>query len=220
MAESLTTAEREVVQAIDRERLVESIQRLVAIESWNGQEGPAQELMAEFMRDAGLDVDLWEIDLDEVTSHPDCSVEIERESALGLVGTLSGSGGGRCLILNGHVDVVPPGAADLWLHPPFGGEVANGRIYGRGALDMKGPLMAGLHALKAIRDVGVELSGTLHLQSVVAEEDGGMGTLATILRGYRADGAIVMEPTGLEIATTGAGCHNFRIHVLGQAAHG
>ncbi len=220
MAESLTTAEREVVQAIDRERLVESIQRLVAIESWNGQEGPAQELMAEFMRDAGLDVDLWEIDLDEVTSHPDCSVEIERESALGLVGTLSGSGGGRCLILNGHVDVVPPGAADLWLHPPFGGEVANGRIYGRGALDMKGPLMAGLHALKAIREVGVELSGTLHLQSVVAEEDGGMGTLATILRGYRADGAIVMEPTDLVVAPAQAGCLNFRVRVSGVSAHG
>ena len=176
--------------------------------------------MAEFMSEAGLEVDLWQIDLDEVSAHPDCSVEIEREHALGLVGTLPGAGDGHSLILNGHVDVVPPGAEELWSYPPFGGVIDQGRIYGRGSVDMKGPLLAGLYAMIALREAGVELSGTMHLQSVVAEEDGGMGTLATILRGYRADGAIVLEPTDLVVAPAQAGCLNFRVHVPGLAAHG
>ena len=75
-------------------------------------------------------------------------------------------------------------------------------------------------AAKAIKDSGVRLAGTLLIESVIGEEDGGVGTLATIFRGYRADGAIVMEPTNLEVATTGAGCFNFRVWVPGQAAHG
>ena len=218
--EPLTPAEARVAESVDCDGLVQSIQRLVAIESWNGREGPAQELMAEFMTEAGLEVDLWQIDLDEVSAHPDCSVEIEREHALGLVGTLPGAGDGRSLILNGHVDVVPPGAHELWSYPPFGGVIDQGRIYGRGSVDMKGPLLAGLHALIALREAGVELAGTVHLESVVAEEDGGMGTLATILRGYRADGAIVMEPTDLMVAPAQAGCLNFRVRVPGLAAHG
>ena len=216
----LTPTEARVAESVDRDRLVQSVQRLVAIESWNGREGPAQELMAEFMSEAGLEVDLWQIDLDEVLAHPDCSVEIEREHALGLVGTLPGAGDGHSLILNGHVDVVPPGAEDLWSYPPFGGVIDQGRIYGRGSVDMKGPLLAGLYAMIALREAGIELSGTMHLQSVVAEEDGGLGTLATILRGYRADGAVVLEPTDLVVAPAQAGCLNFRVRVPGLAAHG
>jgi acetylornithine deacetylase len=218
--EPLTPTEARVAESVDRERLVESIQRLVAIESWDGRESPAQELMAEFMSEAGLEVDLWQIDLDEVSAHPDYSVEIEREHALGLVGTLPGAGEGPSLILNGHVDVVPPGAEELWSHPPFGGVVERGRIYGRGAVDMKGPLLAGLYAMIALHESGVELAGTVHLESVVAEEDGGMGTLATILRGYQANGAIVLEPTDLMVIPTQAGCLNFRVLVPGLAAHG
>jgi len=90
-SDTLTPTEARVAESVDRDLLVQSIQRLVAVESWNGQEGPAQELMAELMTDVGLDVDLWPIDLDEVTAHPDCSWEIEREQPLGLVGTLPGN---------------------------------------------------------------------------------------------------------------------------------
>lgn len=169
---------------------------------------------------AGLSTDLWEIDLAAVQAHPHCSWEIERSCALGLVGTLEGSGEGRVLLLNGHVDVVPPGDASLWSDPPFAGVLRDGLIRGRGALDMKGPLMAGLFAMKAIRDAEAPLAGTVRLQSVVGEEDGGLGTLATILRGYRGDGALVMEPTELAVAPVQAGCLNFRVRVPGRAAHG
>jgi len=216
----LTGLERRVVDVVDVEGLVSAVRELVAIPSWDGNETPAQELMARWMGDLGLDVDLWEIDLEAVARHPAYSAEIPRPRALGLVGTLPGAGGGRSLILNGHVDVVPPGDPDLWTHPPFEAVVHGGRLFGRGALDMKGPLCAALFALRALRDSGVTLQGDVFLESVVGEEDGGMGTLATVLRGYRAEGAVVMEPTGLAVAPALAGALNFRVHVPGKAAHG
>ncbi len=85
---------------------------------------------------------------------------------------------------------------------------------------MKGPLLAGLYALRALRDAGVELAGAVHLESVVGEEDGGLGTLAALERGYRADGAVVMEPTDEAVAPAQAGAVNFRVRGPGLAAHG
>ena len=85
---------------------------------------------------------------------------------------------------------------------------------------MKGGLAAALFAAKAIRDSGASLPGTLLLQSVIGEEDGGTGTLAAILRGYRGDGAVIMEPTGMTICPAQAGALNFRVTVQGRSAHG
>lgn len=216
----LTESEARAVEAVDADALLAVARRLVRIPSWNGRETPAQEAMAELMADAGLEVDAWDIDLEALSSHPHYAAEIERERALGVVGTLPGAGGGRTLLLNGHVDVVPPGEDALWRHPPFEGVVEGGRLYGRGALDMKGALAAGLQAVAAVRRSGVTLGGTVHLASVVGEEDGGSGTLATVQRGYRADGAVVMEPTALAVAPAQAGVLNFRVRVPGLAAHG
>lgn len=228
----LGAAERRAADAVDADALVHHAAALVRIPSEGGRERPAQEAVAAWMADAGLEVDLWEIDVDELSRHPAFSAEIERDRPLGVVGTLRGTGGrrgaatspdtspGRTLILNGHVDVVPAGDPALWTRPPWSGEVADGRLWGRGALDMKGALVAGLFALKAVGDACLELRGDIHLQSVVGEEDGGSGTLAAILRGYTGDGAIVMEPTGLAVAPAQAGAVNFRLHVPGRAAHG
>jgi len=219
-AEPLTTLEVSVVQAVDEEGLLHALRELVASESRGGNETPAQDLMARWMADAGLAVDRWEIDKEELEGHPGYFTEIPRDRPVGVVGTLAGRGEGRRLILNGHVDVVPPGDPSLWTHPPFEAVVRNGRVYGRGALDMKGPLLAALFALRAIRSQDADLRGEVFLESVVGEEDGGMGTLATLLRGYRADGAVVMEPTGLAVAPALGGALSFRVHVPGRAAHG
>lgn len=217
---SLTSLESRVIDALDVDAMVAAVQRLVRIRSFNGHETPAQEVVAGLMTDGGLEVDLWEIDLAEVQRHPHASWELERDHALGVVGSLEGGDDGPVLLLNGHVDVVPPGDAALWSDPPFEATVRDGRIRGRGALDMKGPLMAGLFALRALRAADAPLAGTVRLQSVIGEEDGGLGTLAAILRGYRGDGAIVMEPTELAVVPVQAGCLNFRIRVPGRAAHG
>jgi len=209
-----------VADAVDEGALVAEAQRLVRIPSWDGQETPAQEAMAGLMAENGLEVDRWDIDLAALAGHSHYAAEIDRTEAVGVVGTLPGRRGGRSLILNGHVDVVPPGEEGAWRHPPFDAVLESGRLYGRGSLDMKGALVAGLHALAAVRAAGVRLAGDVHLMSVIGEEDGGTGTLASVLRGYRADGAVVMEPTDLAVAPAQAGVLNFRIRVPGLAAHG
>ena len=216
----LSRLERRVLDALDTEAMVAFVSELVSIPSVGGRETPAQERVARWMTENGLEVDVWSLDLESLGRHPAYSAEVERDEGLGVVGVLGREGEGRDLILNGHVDVVPPGDPEIWSFPPWSGRVADGRIHGRGALDMKGGLASGLFAARAVRDAGVELKGRLIVESVIGEEDGGVGTLATILRGYRAHGAVIMEPTGLAICPAQAGCLNFRITVRGRSAHG
>lgn len=213
-------AERAVLEAVDPSRVTARLRELVRVESLGGRERPAQERVAGWLESDGLEVDRWEIDLESVAAHPAYSAEVERDSALGVVGVLEGVGGGRTLVLNGHVDVVPVGDPDTWTVPPFGGEVRDGRVYGRGAVDMKGGLVATVEALRAVRRSGVRLRGRALLQSVVGEEDGGVGTLASVLRGHRGDGGVVLEPTRLSVVTAQAGALNFRLTVPGRGAHG
>ncbi len=219
-----------VLAAVDESWLLETLAGLVAIPSWKGDETPAQEYVAAVMDGLGLDVDVWEIDEAALSSHPDYATELDRRNPMGVVGRyrwtegsrLEGSAAveGRTLVLNGHVDVVPPGDPSRWTAPPFRMDVRGGRVYGRGVLDMKGPLVAGLAGVKAVLDSGVGLRGSVLVQSVIGEEDGGLGTLASVLRGHTGDGAIVLEPTGLRVANAQAGALNFRLTVPGKAAHG
>ena len=216
----MNEVEERVLQAIDVAGMLEYLCELIAVRSLVGDETAGQEHVATQMERCGLEVDVWELDFDELSGHPAFSVEEERERGLGVVGVLDGDGGGSSLILNGHVDVVPAGDEDLWHYPPWQGTVVQGRVYGRGAADMKGGLCCALFAAKALRDAGVRLKGRLILESVIGEEDGGVGTLAAVLRGYTADGAIVAEPTELAVAPAQAGAFNFRVTIPGKAAHG
>ena len=102
-------------------------------------------------------------------------------------GRLRGAGGGRSLVVNGHIDVVDAGDALRWTSPPFEADVRDGRIYGRGAVDMKGGIGAALFALEALHACGVRLAGDVVFETVPDEETCAMGTVAAIARGYRAD---------------------------------
>ena len=212
--------EQRVLDAIDVDDMLDYLGQLVAVRSLSGHETPAQEHVAAQMKRCGLSVDVWELDFDQLSRHPAFSIEVEREHGLGVVGILGQEAGGRNLIFNGHVDVVPVGDESNWRYPPWQGTLAEGRVYGRGALDMKGGLCCALFAAKALRDADVRLKGKLMVESVIGEEDGGVGTLAAMLRGYRADGAVVVEPTELIVAPAQAGALNFRVTVPGQSAHG
>jgi len=212
--------EDRVLRAVDVERMVDFLCSLIAVPSLVGDEVAGQEHVAAQMERCGLEVDLWKLDFDQLSKHPFFSIEEERHRGLGVVGVMGEDKGGRSLILNGHVDVVPAGDEDLWRYPPWEGTIAEGRVYGRGAADMKGGLCCALFAAKALRDAGVRLNGRLIVESVIGEEDGGVGTLAAVLRGYTADGAIVAEPTELIVAPAQAGAFNFRVTIPGQAAHG
>ena len=216
----MTDVERRALDAIDVDALVEILVALIAFESLGGHETPAQEHVASRMEAIGLAVDCWEIDLDRLRRHPAYSAEIERDHALGVVGRVGGSGTGKTLVLNGHIDVVPAGDLTLWTVPPWSATVADGRVYGRGSADMKGGLCCALAAVQAIRAAGATLDGTVAIQSAVGEEDGGIGTLAALERGHTGDAAIVLEPTEMMIAPAQAGALNFRLTVPGRAAHG
>jgi acetylornithine deacetylase len=215
----ITPTEQRALDSIDIDKLVPMVCDLVAIESTSGRETPAQEFVAAQLAAVGMEVDLWELDIDTLRHDPAYSAEVERTDALGVVGS-TGKGDGPWLILNGHVDVVPAGKRDRWSVDPWRGTVRNGRIYGRGSVDMKGPLCCAIAAVGALRDAGISLEGRAMIQSVVGEEDGGIGTLAAIRRGYRGDAAIVLEPTELVVAPAQAGAFNFRVTVPGLSAHG
>jgi acetylornithine deacetylase len=217
----VTAAEAAVLDHIDSDRdaLFADLAALIAIPSLGGHETPAQEWMAARLREMGLEVDAWDIDFPAVQRHRAFSMEVPREQGLGVVGVL-GNGNGPTLVLNGHVDVVPVGDISQWTAPPFEATVRNGHVVGRGACDMKGGIAAALAALRALSTSRTRLRGSVALHSVIAEEDGGVGTLATLLRGHTGDGALSMEPTELMLAPAHAGALSFRIRVSGLSAHG
>ena len=118
-------------------------------------------------------------------------------------------------MFNAHIDVVPAGDESLWAHDPWRVTVAGGNAYGRGALDDKGGVVCAMHAARAIARAGIQFRGRLLIASVVGEEDGGTGTLGTILAGHVADAAVVVEPTSLAVVPAQAGALNFRVTVDG-----
>ena len=129
-----------------------------------------------------------------------------------VVGVARGSGGGRSLLLNAHTDTV--GVAGM--SSPYEPSEEGGRLYGRGALDMKAGLAAAMVTVASLRG----LAGDVVLAAVIDEEAGGAGTRALLDSGFRADAAIVPEPTGLDVAVAHKGFVGFEIETLGRAAHG
>jgi acetylornithine deacetylase len=212
-----------VLAAIEARRgeALDLLRELVAIVSVNpsypgvdraayvGGESRCNDLLAERYRRAGLE------------THR-VAVDPERSN---LVGVRRGAGGGRSLLLNGHVDTVPPVEADRWQSDPFEPVLRNGRLYGLGSTDMKGSAAAMWLAAQALEDAGVALRGDLQLHSVVGEETGEyrLGTLACVEAGFRADAAIVTEPSSpprpLAITTHSAGFLWLKIVLEGKSTH-
>ncbi len=168
-----------------------------------------------------LDVDHWSIPLPATLAEPDFpGSEVPRTEAWGLVGKVAGQSGGPSLMLNNHVDVVPPGNLAAWPHDDaFDGAADARRVYGRGTCDMKGGLVSSLWAVRALTALQVPLQGDLLLACVVGEEDGGLGTYATLQRGWRADACVIPEPTSLDLVPVNGGALTFRLTVPGLAVH-
>jgi acetylornithine deacetylase len=114
---------------------------------------------------------------------------------------------------------VGPGDPSIWTHPPFSGVVAGDLLYGRGACDMKGGIATIISALEALEVLGLGLRGDVTVAATVGEEDTGVGALATVLAGYRADAVVVTEPTRLRLVPAQAGSLVFRVTVRGRAVH-
>ncbi|WP_232699232.1 peptidase [Brevibacillus daliensis] len=205
----------------DRKEAEELLQTWVREASVQGEEASIQKLIANKLVEMGLEVDEWVMEGDELLQHPYfVSPRTQFEGSPNVVGVWRGTGGGRSLILNGHVDVVPEGDRTQWSLDPFSGEIIDGKIYGRGATDMKGGNLSSLLAIQTLQRLGIRLQGDVIFQSVVEEESGGAGTLSTILRGYKADAALVPEPTNMKIFPKQQGSMWFRLYIKGRSAHG
>lgn len=208
------------VEALSDE-MFDTIRELVRIPSVCGNEGAMSERMQELYRAEGLAVETQTPDMDGLRGHPGfVDTRMSYEGRINVVARLKGSGRGRSLILNGHMDVVEPGDTSKWTRDPWGGEIDGGWMYGRGAGDMKAGLIANLFALKALRRLGLEPAGDLMFQAVIDEEAGGAGgTLALLEAGYLADGFIATEPTNFTVTVAHSGVCYFRVRVTGKQAH-
>ncbi|MEN3273363.1 MAG: acetylornithine deacetylase [Actinomycetota bacterium] len=215
---TLSADERIVLAAIDTDALVRLASDLIAIETVNGDEVAGQRYVEGVLAGIGADVETWSIDMDALQTHEAFSAEVEHPDALGVVGTVGD--GPRTIMLNGHIDVVPVGDPGDWTTPPFTPSLRDGSLYGRGACDMKGGLAAAIHAVDAIVRSGVKLDGRIAVSSVIGEEDGGSGTLASLVHGITADACIIPEPTELAVVPANGGALSFRIRIRGLSAHG
>jgi len=131
-----------------------------------------------------------------------------------------GTEGRPKLVLNGHIDVVPEGDLDGWSVPPFEGVLKEGKIFGRGACDMKGGVAAGMIAAKAVKESGVELRGDLVLQFAMGEETGEAGTKTMLEMGFGGDWGIVLEPSNLVPMTAEKGLAWYHFRIEGRPTHG
>jgi acetylornithine deacetylase len=205
--------ESELVQLVSDTVQIPSINPTYPGESYEeilGGETKVAEFLKPVLEGLGLETDMWEAE----------------KGRANLVGVLKGAGDGKSLILNGHTDVVPPGREEDWTSAePWSGKVSDGKIWGRGSCDMKGGNAAAVIALKALLNTGHRPKGDIIMEYVVGEEmmNTPAGTGAAIKRGYKADAAIVVEPSGppyrLAIIPASPGVFYMRVTVKGKAVH-
>ncbi len=205
---------------VHAEEIISFLQKLIQQPSVQGNEKGVQQIVINKLNDLGLTVDVWDpCHQDLATSPYFIPSRDSYEGSPNVVGVLKGQGGGKSIILNGHIDVVPEGDRTKWKHDPFSGKIEDGKMYGRGTTDMKGGNVALLLAMEAIIQSGIKLKGDVIFQSVIEEESGGVGTLATLLRNYTADAALIPEPTNMKLFIKQQGSMWFRVTIEGLSAH-
>ena len=228
---TIGTCDDKILAWIDdhREEVIGFLQELIRIPSVNpwfdpkaeeSREAEVQAVIKERMEAMGAEVKNWEPSAKELSKYegrPGYYADHKFEGRPNQMAILKGTGGGKSLMLTGHVDVVP--AASGWKEDPFGGVRRDGIIYGRGAVDMKGGIAAMIMALEAVVQSGYQLKGDVLVGTVVDEEAGGMGTLDLVDKGYRADGCILTEPTDMKIAPLCRGILWGKLIIPGRSGH-
>ncbi len=220
--EAREDAERRALSAIDgaREELAAFVSEAVRIRSVNGQEGVAEPLFSGWFERNGFEAVVAAVSRQLRDRHPLLANESNLEDRPNVFGWWRTEEPlGEPLVLNGHIDVVPAGDEAAWQHPPFGGIQEGGRIHGRGAVDMKGPLIAGMYAVRALRDAGVLLPFDVQVQCVMGEESGGLGTISAIETEPRPGAAVVLESTEGVVCPASGGILQFTICVEGRSVH-
>jgi acetylornithine deacetylase len=218
-----TGAERtKILHAVDAKttEIACFLQRLIQFDSETGKEGPIQAFIAESLDKMGLEVDQWVPELAELARHP-AYIPAEGRDFTGrpnVVGIHRGDPAARSLLFNGHVDTIPWMPVSDWQFNPLSGELHDGKILGRGSSDMKGGLAAMTMALKVLLDADLPPRGSVILEYVMDEEVSGLGTLACVIRGYKADAGISLETSDLHVQPACIGRLWFVVDVRGKPA--
>ena len=195
------TADR-ITRQIKRDFLVDLAQKLIRIPSFKTEETAVARFLAGFFRRRGYEVELQEVD----------------PGRFQTIATLKGTGGGKRVMLNGHIDIDP--LAMGWTRDPWNPVVEGDRVYGAGSYNMKGGIASMIGAAEALRKSKLELKGDLSIACVVGELQGGIGTVAALEKGPRPDMAIVPEPYGPDsVLTVHAGWIQMAINVFGDSRH-
>src|SRR5919107_5331575 len=218
-----TISDEAVLEAVATETgwMEDLLVRLVEAPTTLGEEEAGQRIMEQAFADCGLEPQSVYLDAEALRSAEGASpfswdVRGKRNVVAGWPALGSG---GRSLILNGHVDVVPPAAEALWTNPPFRAVRDGDWLYGRGAGDMKAGLAAMTGAVRALRRAGVRLAGDLQLQSVVEEECTGNGALQCLIDGHTADACVLTEPHPDHLTVAQVGVLWFHVDIAGVPAH-
>ncbi len=189
------------------------------IDSLPREEVAFQDYLARRLRSVGADVEVWEPTPLDVAGSRQVPAGIDFRGFPQMVARFAGKGGGRNLIFNGHIDVVPAGPRENWTTDPNMPEVREDRLYGRGACDMKGGIAAMVFTAEILATSGVTLGGDLMVSTTTDEESTSAGGVATVAHGLRADAAIVTEPTSLNVGIACRGSLLPTIVVHGRAGH-
>jgi succinyl-diaminopimelate desuccinylase len=180
-------------------RLVAFAQRLIQTPSLPGEEGDSAQLVRSEMQSLGYD-DIW---IDEVGN---------------VVGVIRGTGGGRSVMFNTHLDHVDIGDGSGWQFPPYGGEISDGVLWGRGAVDIKGSTAAQVYGVALLKQAGVALPADVYVAGAVQEEVGGLGSLE-LARTTRTDRAVIGEASNNELRRGHRGRIELVVRIIGRACH-
>lgn len=214
----MTSLQKSIAELVEArsEQIVATLSDLIrfpsVVKSNPKEAGPGERdcqlYLQERLKKLGFTTDLWDPDgpalYAKYEGRPGANKGRTFEGRPNLGGTLAGNGGGRSIMLTGHIDIVPPGAIEHWATDPFEPVLKDGFLHGRGTVDMKGGVACMLMAVEILKELRVPLAGDIVFTSVVDEEIGGMGSLAMVDRGFKADAGIMTEPTANKIAPL---CH-------------
>lgn len=218
-----TEISQNIVDAVDAlwDEQIATTQALVRYPSTRGQEHTAQAFVHDELAKRGYAMDRWVVDEDTIKDHPGFSpIHVSYENTINVVGTHTPrQATGKSLVLNGHVDVVPEGPYDMWSRNPFDPAIEDDWMYGRGGADMKAGVVANIFAMDALRSIGKQPAATVYLQSVTEEESTGNGALSALVRGYRADAALIPEPMDDSLVRANVGVLWFQIELRGKPVH-
>jgi acetylornithine deacetylase len=206
-AEAIESAKKAVLEAVDAERVLALEQGCVRIPSDTYEEGPVADFFGAYMESIGLEVEMMEV------VDPFGSGQRSRQP----VGILRGAGGGKSLMLNGHMDHNP--VVGEWDKDPYSGDFDGTWIYGRGCQDDKGGIVSAISTAEALLKSGLRLKGDLIVCPVVAHKSGAIGTLALLDRGIKPDYAINTENSGNGLATVTVGALKGELHAYATQTH-